>query len=96
MTNREKNAEEILDIACKGGRIAIKKGTGKLCDCNDILCRECEFGINDCAEKIEKWANAEYIEKPKISKMDREFLCYIAEVYKYVARDKNGILHAFE
>ena len=60
MTNKEKYAKEILDIACKGDKIAVRNG--KITSCDDILCKDCDFGYSDCNGKILKWANSEYVE----------------------------------
>lgn len=62
MLNREKYAKEILDIACKGDKIAVRNG--KMTFCDNLLCKDCDFGYSDCNEKILKWANSEYIEPP--------------------------------
>ena len=64
MTNRERYAEDILDIVCTGKNIAMRNGELLPCDGN-IRCSECDFysgELQDCA-KIEEWANAEYKEK---------------------------------
>lgn len=42
-----------------------------------------------------KWAESEYIKKAVISKKDRAFLEYLEEEYKYIARDKNDALYAY-
>ena len=62
MLNREKYAKEILDIACKGDKIAVRNG--KITSCDDLLCKDCDFGYSNCNEKILKWANSEYVEPP--------------------------------
>ena len=62
MLNREKYAKEILDIACKGDKIAVHNG--KITSCYDLLCKDCDFGYSDCNGKTLKWANSEYIEPP--------------------------------
>lgn len=95
MKNREKFAEEIVDIACDGEKIAIKKDTGKLCACTSICCDECGFDTDGCRESRKKWANAEYVEKPKISKWDKGYLLYLKPEWKYIARNKYGSLRAF-
>lgn len=41
MTNREKYAEQILDIACSGYKVAIDKNTMKPVPCKDISCQYC-------------------------------------------------------
>ena len=60
MLNREKYAKEILDIACKGDKIAVRNG--KITSCDNLLCKDCDFGYSDCNEKILKWANSECAE----------------------------------
>lgn len=63
MLNREKYAEEILNIACKGDKIAICNG--KLTACDDTHCINCDFRRpSECQEKMLKWANSEYVEPP--------------------------------
>lgn len=79
MTNREKFAEQILDIVCEGDMVAIKGGN--LCACNSVPCVQCDicfiFNPNDttdCRGRFKKWCESEYIEEPKISESDRRFL----------------------
>ena len=62
MTNKEKYAKEILDIACNGDKIAVRNG--KITSCDNLLCKDCDFGYSNCNEKILKWANSEYVEPP--------------------------------
>ena len=62
MTNKEKYGKEILDIACKGDKIAVRNG--KITSCDDLLCKDCDFGYSDCNGKTLKWANSEYVEPP--------------------------------
>ena len=93
MTNREKYAKEILDIACSGDKLAMRKADKRLTGCNKLECNGCCFsGTGRCSEVIQKWAESEYIESPVISKADRAFLEYFIEKYKYIARDENGNL----
>lgn len=96
MTNREKYAEEILDIACTGGSFAFDKHAMKAISCYDLNCYDCLFNgfCGGCSEKIKKWAESEYIERPKISKKDRAFLDYLKD-YKYMARDGDGELYVY-
>lgn len=66
MLNREKYAEEILNIACKGDKIAICNG--KLTACDDTHCIDCDFRRpSECQEKMLKWANSEYVDWSKVS-----------------------------
>ena len=68
MTNREKYAEQILDIACGGHSIALNKKTMKPVLCNDIPCEDCYFGVVDvdiCCDACKEWCESEY-EEPSI------------------------------
>lgn len=95
MKNREKYAEELLNIACAGNRIAIDKRTMQIKGCEVFPCWLCLFRDCDgCSKKLAEWAESEYIEPAKISKKDRVFLDYLKD-YKYMARDKNGDLYAY-
>lgn len=67
MLNREKFAEEIIDIACRGQHMAVVNG--KPTTCYDIIdCKECIFYNSNnhrCNDnEIKEWANSEYIEPP--------------------------------
>lgn len=95
MKNKEKFAKEIIDIACNGRDVAVCKSTGKPIDCVDIVCSKCSLAVGSCTELRKEWAESEYIEKPVISKRDREFLEHINCNYKYIARDMRGGLCVF-
>ena len=63
MTNREKYAKAILDIACTEHSIAVKNGVP--CMCNAIKCNECDLDADDgCDNNFMKWCNSEYTEPP--------------------------------
>ena len=99
MKNREKFAKEILDIACKGKIIAVTKDNKVVC-CDNINCGQCLFNIDNdecfCDNNdIEQWAESEYVEKPKISESDKRFLDYLPDDYKWLVRNKNGIIYAY-
>ena len=67
MTNREKFAEKILDIACSGDAIAVNKVTLEPIACHGTACEECLFNFNGdefCRNRRKKWANSEYVEPP--------------------------------
>lgn len=88
MKNKEKYAKEIVELACNGNRIAVDKRTGKIKSCAHVTCSECLFFDNkDCDRGRREWAESEYIEKPVISKKDKDFLEYIKEEFKYITRD---------
>lgn len=68
MTNREKYAERILDIAVTGHSIAVDK-RGNFYKCSDLECEDCIFSMVEqdncyCGEKIKKWSEQEYVESP--------------------------------
>ena len=96
MTNREKQTEEILNVACRGGSIAMDRYNNKICSCGDIECENCAFYDShaNCSIKVKIWSESEYVEKPKISKKDKAFLNYFSDCYKYMAKDEDGILFA--
>ena len=68
MTNREKYAEQILDIAVTGNSIAVdKKGNFYRCselDCEDCIFSRVELDESYCGEKTKKWSEQEYVEPP--------------------------------
>lgn len=66
MTNREKFAEQILDIACGGSKIAVNKATLEPTSCYKLACGDCLFSFSDadCIGARKKWANSEYVEPP--------------------------------
>lgn len=45
MKNKEKDAKEIVEIACDGYRVAVDKRTDKIVSCKDISCSKCLFLI---------------------------------------------------
>lgn len=68
MTNREKYAEQIIDIAATGSCIAVDK-KGKMYRCENLMCRDCIFSRNEngersCAENTKEWSEQEYVEPP--------------------------------
>lgn len=56
MTNREKFAEKILDIACNGSKIAVNKATLEPIACYGLECKDCLFNTHSyvyCGDKTE-------------------------------------------
>ena len=97
MKNKEKFATKIVEIACKGHDFMVDKNTNEVADCCDAPCTACLFlEMEDCDKARREWAESEYIEKPVIYKKDKAFLECLREEYKYIARDKNDILCAYE
>ena len=67
MTNKEKYAKEILDIACAGDNVAMRKSDNVVVGCKNLKCSDCAFNPNRkgyCNDMVEKWANSEYVEPP--------------------------------
>ena len=67
MTNKEKYGKEILDIACTGDNVAMRKSDNVIVGCKKLKCSDCAFTTNGkgyCNDAIEKWANSEYVEPP--------------------------------
>lgn len=96
MKNKEKFKDEILDIICKGGNIAVDNITYEPADCNIIDCGTCLFyGCGSCSDMLIEWARREYKKPVVISDKDCVFLNFIKEDYKYIARDKTGLLYAY-
>ncbi len=63
MLNKEKYAEEILEIACNGSALAA--ADNKPASCNEIPCDNCSFKLSkDCTKSFKELANSEYIEPP--------------------------------
>lgn len=98
MKNKEKYEEWVLTFACDEGGFGAYEKTGEMERCTEMHCTDCLFygKKGDCRTNRRKWLDSEYIEKPVISKRDRAFLEYLDNDLKYIARDKNECLVAYE
>ena len=104
MTNKEKYAKEILDIACTGDRVAMRNSDNVIVGCRKLGCLDCAFNTHGkgCYDAIEKWANSEYVEPPvdwsKVA-VDTPILVrgYEEESWKkrHFAKYENGIVYAW-
>lgn len=104
MTNREKFAEKILDIACSGNRLAASKATLEPTACRNLACGDCLFahGSYYCGDKADKWANSEYVEPPvdwsKVA-VDTPILvrdsANLEWTKRYFAKYENGMVYAW-
>lgn len=81
MKNKEKYAQEILDIYCNGDDVAMDKDTMELQACGKIECEDCYFfqhiyphNMGLCARNFIHWANGEYKEKKEFSEVDRLYV----------------------
>lgn len=97
MKNKEKYEERVLTFACDESSFGVCEETGEMERCSKIHCNACLFyrKKETCHTNRRKWLEQEYIEKPVISKRDREFLDYIKACFKYIARDENGGLFVY-
>lgn len=102
MTNREKYAEQILDIALDGGSVAVDK-KGNICRCTNIGCNNCIFAKTktddnrSCKKRIKEWSEQEYVEPPvDWSKVPVDTKVFVRDsdseswYLRYFARFKNG------
>lgn len=105
MTNREKFAEKILDIACSGGSIAVSKATLEPTTCFKLACKYCLFNFRDggsCIDARKKWTNSEYVEPPidwsKVA-VDTPILvrdsASLGWTKRYFAKYENGSVYAW-
>lgn len=107
MTNREKYAEQILDIAVTGHPFAINRN-GEVNSCGKVPCDECIFRKNkvtdiSCGEKIKEWSEQEYVESPvdwsKVP-VDTKILVRGSEdepwLKRHFARYENNIVFAWD
>lgn len=92
MKNKEKFSKEIFDIACKGDSIAVTIANNEIVPCENIECEKCIFKVKEyeeCSDKIKKWCESEYIERPTLTSKEKKFLDLLLPKYKYIARDYN-------
>lgn len=92
LTNGEKYAKDIIDIACSAASFGFDKHEKKVKKCFDMNCSDCLFDSGNrknCTEHRRCWINKEYIPYT-ISKRDRMFLDYVDSKYKYMARSPIG------
>lgn len=63
MTNKEKYADKIIDIAVRS-KLALKDG--KPVPCAEMRCSECGFLSTDytCNHKVREWLDSEYVAPP--------------------------------
>lgn len=64
MKNREKYAEQIIDMAANDIKITVDK-EGRLSDCRAINCNDCAWRSSiKCRKKFREWLEQEYVEPP--------------------------------
>ncbi len=90
MTNFEYYKEEILELTNNDQAFMVYKN-GKIGNCDECHdCKKCLFDSNSCNAKAIKWLYAEHVEKPKLTKKERQF-CELVEA-GWICRDENGFL----
>ena len=102
MTNKEKYADKIIEIA-ERSKLALKDG--KPFPCADMRCSECGFLSTDytCIHKAHEWLNSEYVAPPvdwsKVA-VDTPILVRDIEedewIRRHFAKYENGIVYAWE
>lgn len=101
MKNKEKYANEIVEIAINGSVPAIDIRTMKLCRCVGLTCDKCYFNeenypyyFDNCTKSINDWANSEYVEPKEFTEHDKSVLRALDKV-EWVAKDRNGEVYGF-
>jgi len=98
MKNKEKFAKEIFDIACRGDSIAITIANNEIVPCGNIECNKCIFKVKEyeeCSNKIKKWCELEYVERPTLTSREKNFLDSLLPSCKYIARDNSNELYIY-
>lgn len=107
MTNREKYAEQILDIACGGYYIALDKKTMKPVPCKDnIPCKDCYFGVDvgrNCSDVCKEWCKSEYEESPiDWNKIPVDTPILVKDIendewrHRHFAKFEDGVVYAWD
>ena len=101
MTNKEKYADKIIDIAVRS-KLALKDG--KPVPCESMKCSECGFYSTNysCTHNVCEWLNSEYVDPPvdwsKVE-VDTPILVkdYKADTWerRYFAKYENGKVYTW-
>lgn len=104
MTNKEKYADKLIELAVKEEVFGLKNGKPAIC--TEIRCKECDFCESDsCGRstyKFREWFNSEYVEPPvdwsKVA-VDTPILVRDSEKEswrkRYFAKYENGMVYAW-
>ena len=93
MNNYEFYKKEIEALHREGKKVAVYADTGKVVDCGNAFCTKCVFSMrhknstSSCPDNKMLWAVAEHIDKPKLTKAERQFLELLTWKNLYIARD---------
>lgn len=100
MKNKEKYANEIMEIAIKGQSIALDETTKTLFPCN-FDCDRCYFsgknypdGSMDCRVNSNHWADSDCEEYKEFTEQEKAVIKATDKI-KWVAKNKNGEIHGF-
>ena len=101
MTNKEKYADKIIEIAARS-KLALKDG--KPVPCVSMKCSECGFYSTNysCTHNVREWLDSEYVEPPvdwsKVA-VDTPILVRDSEkeswIKRHFAKYENGIVYAW-
>lgn len=101
MKNKEKYANEILDIVCNGDDVAIDKDTMELQACDETRCKNCYFSeehypynTESCERNFSHWANSEYKGKKVFSEADKAYVKAMDKL-NWFARDEDGKIYGY-
>ena len=93
MTNYEYWKDTVQAIWDRGKTVGITEEEVP-CDCHSMCCENCIiYGGNNCQESAFKWLMAEHVDKPKLTRKERQF-CELVET-GYIARDFNGNVYYY-
>lgn len=105
MLNREKYANEIIELAANTALFGLKNGKPAICE--EIKCEECDFYESDSCKgstyNLREWLNSEYVGSPvdwsKVA-VDTPILVRDSEegkwLRRYFANYENGTVYAWE
>lgn len=101
MKNKEKYANEIVEIAINGSVPAIDIRTMKLRSCVGFTCDNCYFNdenypyyFDSCTKNFNDWANSEYVEPKEFTEQEKAIVGALDKI-KWVATDRNGETYGF-
>ena len=104
MTNKEKYADKLIELAVKEEVFGLKNG--EPAPCAKIKCEDCDYGKSDSCGgseyKFREWLNSEYVEPPvdwsKVA-VDTPILVRDSEKEswrkRHFAKYENGIVYAW-
>lgn len=103
MKNKEKFHDEIFEIVCSGGSLAVDKETKKPVSCRKIICENCLFfRKGNCQNNRKYWCESEYKESQiDWSKVPIDTPIWVRDceeeewLPRYFAKFEDGYVYAF-